>query len=81
MTCRYLTYEDRKRLEARYTEGGSLPEIAAELGVHLATVYRELLRGDTGYDGIRSYSADLAQRTFNKSLKQRGRKKPATAER
>lgn len=80
MNCRYLTYEDRKNLETLYNEGVSLPEIASKLGVHLSTVYRELIRGDTGYDGIRNYSANLAQRNFNKSLKQRGRKKPATAE-
>ena len=80
MKSRYLTYEDRKQLEALYYEGRDLPEIAAALGVHLATIYRELLRGDTGYDGVRGYSADLAQRTFNKSLKQRGRKKTAAAE-
>ena len=83
MTCRYLTFEDRKSFEALYTAGAALPEIAAKLGVHLATIYRELTRGGTGEldgNGRNGYSAGIAQRNIQDSIKRRGRKKPATAQ-
>ena len=48
MTCRYLTFEDRKSIEALYAANTSLVEIASKLGVHLATIYREMTRGSTG---------------------------------
>lgn len=83
MTCRYLTFEDRKSFEALYTAGAALPEIAAKLGVHLATIYRELTRGGTGEldgNGRSGYKAELAQEKFTASLKHRGKRKPATAE-
>lgn len=82
MTCRYLTFEDRKSFEIIYSAGASLPDIAAELGVHLATVYRELTRGDTGVldkNGRNGYEAQLAQKTVQESIKRRGHRKPATA--
>ena len=77
MTCRYLTFEDRKSLEALYAEGKELSEIADTLGVHLATVYRELIRGNTGEldkNGRSGYSAELAQQMLQRNLKRRGRK-------
>lgn len=83
MTCRYLAYEDRKKLEALYSAGASLADIAAELGVHLATVYRELTRGATGEldkNGRSGYSAELAQKTVQDSIKRRGHKKAAAAQ-
>ena len=78
MICRYLTYEDRKRLEALYGAGEGLPEIAEELGVHLSTIYRELARGSMpGLDrnGRSCYAADLAQEVFAASLKRKGKRK------
>lgn len=81
MTCRYMTFDDRKRLEELYTKGDELTSIADSLGVHLATIYRELARGYTGEidkNGRSGYSADLAQKAILESLKRRGRKKPAT---
>ena len=83
MTCRYLAYEDRKKLEALYAAGKSLTEIASELGVHLATIYRELARGATGSldsNGRNGYSSELAQKTVQDSIKRRGHRKPATAQ-
>lgn len=77
MTCRYLTFEDRKSLEALYAEGKELYEIADTLGVHLATIYRELIRGNTGEldkNGRSGYSADRAQQMLQRNLKRRGRK-------
>ena len=83
MTCRYLTYEDRKSIEALYAAGVSLADIASELGVHLATIYREMTRGGTGEldgNGRSGYSAELAQKTVQDSIKRRGHRKPATAQ-
>lgn len=82
MICRYLTYDDRKTLAALYAAGENLPDIAEKLGVHLATVYRELTRGGTGEldsNGRNEYSAALAQKTVQESIKRRGHKKPAEA--
>ncbi len=81
MTCRYLTFEDRKSIEALYAANTSLVEIASKLGVHLATVYREMTRGNTGEldkNGRSGYSADIAQKTVQDSIKRRGHRKPAT---
>ncbi len=80
MTNSYLKYEDRRNLEALYKSGESLTDIAAKLGVHLATIYRELTRGYTGKldkNGRGDYNADTAQKAFLESLKQRGRRKSA----
>lgn len=77
MTCRYLTYEDRKNLEALYADGESLTYIASKLGVHLATVYRELTRGGTGEldnNGRCGYSAELGQKRVSENFKRRGRR-------
>jgi IS30 family transposase len=83
MTCRYLAYEDRKKIEALYSKGKTLTDIASELGVHLATIYREMTRGGTGEldgNGRSGYSAELAQKTVQDSIKRRGRKKPAAVQ-
>lgn len=77
ITCRYFTYEDRKKLEDLYNTGSALPNIADTLGVHLATIYRELNRGSTGEidaNGRAGYDAELAQKNMLESLKRRGRK-------
>ena len=83
MTCRYLTYEDRKSIEALYKAGESLVDIASELGVHLATIYREMTRGGTGEldgNGRSGYSAEIAQKTVQESIKRRGHRKPAATQ-
>lgn len=80
MNCRYLTYDDRKSIEALYASGVSLTDIASELGVHLATIYRELTRGGTGElddNGRCRYSAELAQKTVQNNIKRRGHRKLA----
>ena len=72
MTCRYLTYEDRKSLEALYADSVSLTDIASELGV-----YRELTRGGTGEldkNGRSGYSAALGQKRVSENFKRRGRR-------
>lgn len=45
MSCRYITFDDRKKFEELYAANASFNEIATALGVHLATVYREFERG------------------------------------
>lgn len=71
-----LTYEDRKKLEEMYLNNERPSDIADKLGVHTATIYKELQRGDTGAldKNLRSeYSAELAQCKTTESLKNRGR--------
>lgn len=73
-----LSYDDRKRLEVMYLNNERPSDIAAKLGVHTATVYRELQRGAGGdFDkNFRAkYSAEVAQRAITESLKKRGCKK------
>ena len=51
--------------------GVSPKEMAQKLGVHIATIYRELKRG--GSDGV--YRAKIAQATIQDSISHKGRKK------
>lgn len=78
MSCRYLTFDDRKRLQTLYQEGEQLSAIAKTLNVHIATIYRELIRGDTGEidrNGRNGYNAELAQKAVRNNIKCRGRRK------
>ncbi len=52
-----IVYQDRKKIEEMERAGSKITEIAAEIGVHRATIYNELRRGGT------PYSADVAQKT------------------
>ena len=68
---RYMTYEQRKALAEMYNGGGASPmEIGSALGVHLATVYRELKRGWTEEQG--AYDPDKAERTIKDNFRKRG---------
>lgn len=74
---RYLTLADREALESRYLKGERPQDIADSLGVHVATIYKELKRGDTGdidRNMRQGYSAKLAQLRLQKNFKCRGRK-------
>lgn len=53
-----LTYEDRNVIEKMNTEKAKIKDIADIIGVHRATVYKELKRGGT------PYKADIAQKTI-----------------
>lgn len=70
-----LSYNDRNQLKVMYEHGESPSDIAAELGVHTATIYRELQRGYTGQikSFVPEYSADVAQSKVSSNLKKRGR--------
>ena len=75
LICRYLTFEARKKIEEAYSSGSRPCDIAKELGVHTATIYRELTRGDTGERDSAArpiYSADLAQKNIQASIRNRG---------
>lgn len=74
---KYLTLADRIRLERLYQNGDRPQDIADAIGVHVATVYKELKRGDTGEldrNMRQGYSAELAQRRLQESFKRRGRR-------
>lgn len=77
---KYLTFEDRQKIEAWHARGDRPVEIAARLGVHTATIYNELKRGYTGkFDDAQceKYSAEQAQRIVQSNFKRRGRKAAA----
>ena len=76
MTYHYLSYEDRQEIELRYSQGERPEDIAAVVGVHTATIYRELERGYTGEkdeSGKPKYSADIGQSKQKNSFRRRGR--------
>lgn len=81
MKCKNLTFEDRQRLEELRNKNVSNRAIASELGVHLATIYREIQRGNTGEiddNGQYRYSAAVAQANTRENLSRRGRCKATT---
>ena len=79
MSYKYLTFADRQKIESLHSQGKALAEIAKDIKCSIATIYNELNRGDTGEldkNGRNGYSADLAQKNINASLKCRGKKQP-----
>ena len=56
-TYKRLKFEDRKKIEKLCAEGKTIDEIAYIIGVHYATIYRELERGGE------PYRAEFAQKT------------------
>lgn len=77
MKNNYLSFSDRKRIEALYNLDESIRDIAEIMCVHITTIYRELWRGRTSEmnaNGRMGYSADIAQKAFCENLKRRGRK-------
>ncbi len=52
-----LKFEDRKKIETLYAQGKTVDEIALIIGVHSATMYRELERGGE------PYRAEVAQKS------------------
>lgn len=51
-----ITFRDREIIEEKARDGVSTKELAGIIGVHLATMYRELERGNTenGYSAIKA---------------------------
>jgi len=74
---RYLTFEDRKQIEAWHLNGDRPADIAARLSVHCTTIYKELQRGATGEldkNQREGYNAELAERRLRENFKRRGKK-------
>lgn len=59
-----LVFTDRQQIEAMYNSGMNEKELAEKIGVHIATIYRELERGKVIGDCTTYYSADKAQRAI-----------------
>ncbi len=53
-----ITFEDRLMIEKMNSQGKTVDEMALAIGVHSATMYRELDRG-----GV-PYNAEVAQHSF-----------------
>ncbi len=76
MNYHYLSFEDRQEIEQRYAHGERPEDIAAVVGVHAATIYRELERGYTGEKdetGKPMYSAEIGESKQKNSFRRRGR--------
>ena len=72
---RYLGPSERAEIERLHNGGAPAAVIAGKVGSHVATIYRELPNGYTGAVdeyGRRGYSAEVAQRTFERNIKRRG---------
>lgn len=75
-----LTLADRREIERLYAADEKPSVIAAAVGVSVATIYRELKRGETG--GLNgnycpAYSAETAEKAVRRSMRNRGRRKQA----
>ena len=72
----YLTFDQRRKIEALYSDGERVVDIAAKI----AAIYEELKRGYTGeFDRNKRpvYSADLAQQTTQENIRRRGNRRAA----
>lgn len=77
---KFITYDDRIRIAKSWAIGTRPQDIADEIGVNLATLYRELKRGYPGKDGRNkrpAYDPVIAQRSVDDGMKRRGRKAAA----
>lgn len=76
----YLTFDQRREIEALYSDGERAVDIAAKIGRSVAAIYEELKRGYTGEldENKRPvYSADLAQTTALENIRRRGKRRAA----
>ena len=76
MQYKYVTYQERQEISTRYLNDERVADIAAALGLTLATVYRELKRGEPGaldHNQRMAYDPDIAQRRVRENLKRRGK--------
>ena len=77
---RYLGPSERAEIERLHNRGAPAAVIAEKVGYHVATIYRELQNGYNGTVdeyGRRVYSAEVAQRTFERNIKRRGERAAA----
>lgn len=74
---RHLSFDDRLKMEVLIKAGHSKGEIAAIMGIHKSTVYREIDRGQYEhlthtYEIETRYSADVSERKYRENLKEKG---------
>ncbi len=74
---RQLTRADRLKIEALKKAGHDNKEVAAQIGVHISTIYRELKRGrythtNTDLTEEERYSPDIAEDRYRQNLKNKG---------
>lgn len=67
-----MSYAQRKELAKLYAKQVPLPAISAKIGVHLATIYRELKRGGVNKVG-EAYSPELAESVLKAHFKKKGK--------
>lgn len=73
---KFITFDDRKIIARLWAIGTRPQDIAREIGVNPATLYRELKRGYPGKDGKNqrpAYNPVIAQQTVNDGVSRRGR--------
>ena len=76
----YLTFDQRREIEAMYGAGVRVVDIAAKTERSAAAIYEELKRGRTGeLDANKrpKYSAELAQTIAQENIRRRGRRMAA----
>lgn len=74
----HLTYRQRLKIEALLQAKLPVKEIAAIIGVHISTVYREVKRGryvhrNSDWTEEERYCPEIAQECYAKQLKEKGR--------
>ena len=76
-TYKHLNWTKRLQLEVLLRHGYSVKDIAAELGVHISTIYREIRRGtyehlNSDYTTEIRYSPELAEAHYQEGLSAKG---------
>jgi IS30 family transposase len=69
---KYMSYEQRKTLATMRKYNIPVAEISETLGIHPATLYRELKRGGAEKPGD-TYDPDVAEKALKDNFKKRGR--------
>jgi IS30 family transposase len=80
MQYKFLTFEDRRKIETLYNSGTRVAEIAQAIGHCENTIYKDLRKGLTdksGRVGRRIYSAQQAEESAKEGLKKRGNRAEA----
>ncbi|GHU42340.1 hypothetical protein FACS1894111_06120 [Clostridia bacterium] len=75
---KYLTMKDRIHIAELYLNEERTCDIAERIGVHAATIYIELKRGQTGEldrNKRLAYNPEIAQRRVQEGVKRRGKKR------
>ena len=71
MACKYLDFQDRKKIAKMYQEEARVLDIAYKIGCHPAT-------GKLDKNQRPEYDPRLAQRTFQEAIRRRGNRRTTT---